>query len=77
MVQDVVFNIGGYQSSQSVFWLDLLNPRSKWESSKQLKHFQFFGYWLRDAAVLKNRIVYFESSDDNTTYVLEKGGSGL
>ena len=39
---------------------------------KQVGHFSFKGYRLRDATVLRNQIVYFGEYRETDTYVLQK-----
>ena len=73
VLNDVLYNIGGMRSTNSVCWLDLLSESSKWNSVKTLGQTDFSGYHLRDATVVKNKIVYFGSRSEKATYVLEKG----
>ena len=54
-----------------MYWLDLLKP--KWNSVKTLGQTDFSRHCLRDATVVKNKIVYFGSWNvDKATYVLEE-----
>ena len=72
VLNNVMYNIGGYLSSRSVAWCRL---KSKYVTSWQfmdLSNSNFKGYSWREALVVENKIVYFGSSNENRTFVLEK-----
>ena len=69
-----VYNIGGGgESTSSVEWLDLLDQPTGWNSFETLAEADFRNYFFRDATVVKDKIVYFGSNNENATYVLEPG----
>ena len=70
VLKNVLYNFGGSGSTNSVCWLDLLKP--KWNSVKTLGFIDFSGHRLRDATVVKNKIVYFGSWRDKATYALKQ-----
>ena len=75
VVEDVLYNIGGDESTNSVSWLDLF--KSEWNSVLKLRVADFSDQGSRDATVVANKIVYFGSKgQDKATYVLEKGEEG-
>ena len=57
VLNDIIYNIGGNGSSHSVMW-SRANPSSKWYL-RDLSNYNFSGYYLREAFVLENKIVYF------------------
>ena len=59
VLRDVLYNIGGSGSANSVHWLDLLSGKGKWNSVKTLGLTDFLDLWLREATVVMNKIVYF------------------
>ena len=72
MLNDVLYNIGGDGTTNSVYWLDLLSEKPEWSSIKTLDLIDFSGYQSRHAAVVKNKIVYFGRwKEDKAAYVLE------
>ena len=75
VLNDVLFNIGGAESTNSVCWLDLLSEKATWNSVNTLGVADFSDHCYRDATVVKNKIVYFGESlwnRDQGTYVLEQ-----
>ena len=72
VLNEVLYNIGGGGSTYSVVWVDLLSAKRTWKSKKTVGLVaDFSDHRLRDAAVLKNAIVYFGSNCEEATYVLE------
>ena len=58
---------------KSVFLLNLLSQRAKWSSIYKLGLVYFWAERLKDAATVKNKIVYFgRANGDKATYVLEQ-----
>ena len=52
---NVLFNFGGFLSSNSVYWLDLMEKRRAWKSIKTLgAHADFCNYHSREATVEPN-----------------------
>lgn len=72
VLNNILYNIGGRHSNSSVYWFDLLKKDLVWNCMKQVGHFSFKGYRLRDATVLRNQIVYFGEYRETDTYVLQK-----
>ena len=74
MLNNVLYNMGGHDSTFSVCWLDLVSEKPKWTSIRTLgQSADFTGQCYRDATVVKNTIVFFGSpNQDKTTYVLEQ-----
>ena len=69
---NVIYNIGGYPSSQSVLWCSLAsNDPPNWKSM-ELQNHSFKGYCVREAFAVGNKIVYFGCYNHNATFVLEK-----
>ena len=56
----VMYNTGGYSSSQSLVQCSLGSfDLTKWKSMDLVKH-NFAGYWMRVAFVVENKILYLE-----------------
>ena len=54
-------------------WLNLMEPNKGWRAMKTLgAHTNFSNYHWRDSTVVKNKIVYFGSSNENATYRMEQ-----
>ena len=67
----VIYNIGGEQSSHSLLWCNLSRSLCKWKPM-DLVYQNVQGFWLREAFTLENKIVYFGSWNKNATFVLEQ-----
>ena len=73
VMSDVLYNLGGHNSTKSVYWLDLVSEKRSWNSLKTLRPDEtVFNQFYRDASVVKNTIVNFRSYPENETYVLKQ-----
>ena len=73
VLNDVIYNIGGYHSSHSAVWCSLSSNYSfKWQDMNLANNYSFKGYWIREAFVVEDRIVYFGSQSREATFVLKK-----
>ena len=70
-MNDILYSFGGWGSTSSVVWLDLASKKRSWMSMKRVGVANFADYQLRDATVVKNKIVYFGKHNEKATYVLE------
>ena len=68
----MVYNIGGWHSTHSVYWLDLQSEKRIWNSIRIVGQVDFSNHRLRDATVVGTKIVYVGSNQDEATYVLEQ-----
>lgn len=70
--RNVLYNIGGLGSNNSVCWLDLLCVKTRWKSLKTLGLTDFSEERFKNAIVVKKKIVYFGSNMRRATYVMEQ-----
>ena len=72
VLNDAMYNIGGKRSSHSIAWCHLSSAYpSSWKLLDIANH-SFKGYDAREAFAVENKIVYFGSSYEMKTFVLEK-----
>ena len=59
MLNDVLYNLGGYQSKNSVHWLELENKEREWKARVTLGKIDFRDYCFRDATVVGKQVIFF------------------
>ena len=57
VVGDVLYNMGGCHSINSVEWLDLVSEERRWNSIKTVGEVSLSDHYMRDATVVNNQIV--------------------
>ena len=71
ILRNVLYNIGGRESTHSILYYKLTGNTHKW-SPLNVKNYNFSKYAFRDATVVSNTIVFFGSLDKNATFLLEQ-----
>ena len=59
VLNNTLYNIGGDGSSHSVYWLELLSRKGRWNTIKTLGMTDLSGHYWRKATAVGNNIVYF------------------